>query len=743
MGWKKKAGRLRTRSGKESVDLLSERIDNLYFEGHVIISLDEVEELKKKENLEIADRMRLEVMKGKCLRRMGNSREALLIANSVIEQGKANPDLIEISIDAYILKAWSVVTLGQLNDAQESIEMGEMLLSTSTEADTLENKLRRGKLLRLKGKVKYFIQMELSLEYLNQAYSLFEEIGDNNRMANTLVALGTVLNDMGKSDLALDYFEKARLRFQEAGNRLGLADVERAIGTNLTFSGEPGEAIACAKRAMMIYEMYDDKRGIGSTLQLFGMAYLAKGELHSALDYFDKAKTLYLEHGIEQDLAWLYFLVGKVYRIKRESDEALKRYEKALILFRKVGSSLGVTCCLSNVGALLHTKGELDSSLKNLKESLEIAEILGNNNHTGQTLYRLISATIDLNDIDQAQSYLQQLQKYCSVQEGANKFLDQAYRVAQSLILKTSRNPRKRAKAEELLEQVVREDVIDIELTTDALLTLCSMLLEDFHVSGDEEVLQDLNTLIDQLSEIAEKQHSYWLLAESYWLQSQIALVELKTKDALQLLSKAQLIAEGHGLNKLALKISTEYDNLLGQSENWERLAELDVPLVERLDASNINEQLERMVKKEDIEVQNLEEEEPIQFLLVAAAGGVNLVTKTFQPGIAINESLVSGFLSALSSFSEEVFSQSLDRVRIGEYTLLMQYEEPFLFCYVFKGQSYSAIQKMKEFIEVLSSDVSLKQALERTITTGAINQSAQASVEDVLTQVFVTAAAN
>jgi len=414
-----------------------------------------------------------------------------------------------------------------------------------------------------------------------------------------------------------------------------------------------------------------------------------------------------------------------------------------LAIFRRIGDNSGFAYTLASIGFLHHAKGEFDSSFRILKECLEKALILGYFDLISGILYRLVSVAMDMNNIDLAESYLQRLQDHRGNHEGESRFLGQADRVAQALILKTSGNLRKRAKAEELLEQVVREDVIDIVLTTDALLTLCSMLLEDLHTSEDEEVLQELKTFVNQLSDIAEKQHSYWLLAESYWLQSQISLVEQNTKEALQLLSQAQLIAEGHELKALALKISMEYDNLLNQEEDWERLAKLDSPLAERIDAARIDEQLERMVKKESAEIPDVPEEEPVQFLLVAAAGGVNLVTKSFQPGIAMDESLVSGFLSALSSFSEEVFSQSLDRVRIGEYTMLMQYEEPFLFCYVFKGQSYSAIQKMKEFIEVLRDNVSLRQALEHTITTGAINQSATSSVEEVLTQVFLPAATN
>ncbi|MHA1480269.1 MAG: tetratricopeptide repeat protein [Candidatus Thorarchaeota archaeon] len=744
MGWKGKVGKLRTRFGKGTVDLLSERVEQLLIEGNYSQALHEVEELEKEEDFELVDQLKLGVLKSRCFYESNNCQEALIIANSVIEQGKTNPTLTDIVVEVYIQKAWAEYQLGQFKVAMESVETGEMLITTSIEDDTPDNKLRRGMALRLKGCIATYSQLELALEYLSQAHSLFVEIGDKNRMAMALQNMGQGHGSIGKSESAFDYYDKAKLLFQEVGNRLRLADIEIRIGLLLGSRGDTDEQMACAKRALMIYEEYDDKHRIVDTLHAIGQCYLSMGELHTALGYFDKGILVCKETSEEgQHLAWLSASIGQVYRIRREFDKALKWYEKALAIARRIGDDSAISVYLSSIGVLLQTKGELDSSFKNQKESLEKAEIIGYNATIGTILYRLISVALGRNNIDLAESYLQSLQKRCSAQEGEDKYLDQVYRVAQSLILKTSKNPRKRAKAEELLEQVVREDVTYIEITTDALLTLCSMLLDDLRLSGDKEVLQDLKAFVKQLSEIAQKQHSYWLLAESYWLQSQMSLVELKPKEALQLLSQAQLIAEGHGLNKLALKISTEYDRLLDQTENWERLAELDAPLAERLDTAHISEQLERMVKKEDVEVPEIEEEEPVQFLLVAATGGVNLVTKSFQPGIAMDESLVSGFLSALSSFSEEIFSQSLDRVRIGEYTMLMQYEEPFLFCYVFKGQSYSAIQKMKEFIEILRGKESLREALERTVATGAINQSAQASVEDVLTQVFVPAVTN
>ena len=46
--------------------------------------------------------------------------------------------------------------------------------------------------------------------------------------------------------------------------------------------------------------------------------------------------------------------------------------------------------------------------------------------------------------------------------------------------------------------------------------------------------------------------------------------------------------------------------------------------------------------------------------------------------------------------------SGSIDRIRHGEFLIIFKSKDNFLFGYVFKGQSYSAISKLKEFVEKL-----------------------------------------
>ena len=88
-----------------------------------------------------------------------------------------------------------------------------------------------------------------------------------------------------------------------------------------------------------------------------------------------------------------------------------------------------------------------------------------------------------------------------------------------------------------------------------------------------------------------------------------------------------------------------------------------------------------------------------------------------------MNEELFSGFLSAFNSFSDEIFSQGLDRANFGKYTILMTKIPPFMMCYVFEGQSYSVQKKFSSFNEILQRNEKLWKKLKLSERTGRVIQ--------------------
>ncbi|MBY8991578.1 MAG: hypothetical protein KGD58_12545 [Candidatus Lokiarchaeota archaeon] len=84
-------------------------------------------------------------------------------------------------------------------------------------------------------------------------------------------------------------------------------------------------------------------------------------------------------------------------------------------------------------------------------------------------------------------------------------------------------------------------------------------------------------------------------------------------------------------------------------------------------------------------------------------------------------DDLFSSFMSAFNTFSGEIFSKSIDRIKIDENVILMKPIKTFLLCYVIKGQSYPAQQKLTQFSDAIKSDPEIWKALEKSVLTNEV----------------------
>ena len=127
------------------------------------------------------------------------------------------------------------------------------------------------------------------------------------------------------------------------------------------------------------------------------------------------------------------------------------------------------------------------------------------------------------------------------------------------------------------MEEITSESIAEYNTTLLALISLCELLLNEFSISGVEEILSDLETHTSRLLDIAQKQNSYTLRVKAYhirivtlWLKAQHSKVDINIQNARRLLQEAQDLAESHGLNKLAIKITTQNEKMLEKLENWD-----------------------------------------------------------------------------------------------------------------------------------------------------------------------------
>jgi hypothetical protein len=103
-------------------------------------------------------------------------------------------------------------------------------------------------------------------------------------------------------------------------------------------------------------------------------------------------------------------------------------------------------------------------------------------------------------------------------------------------------------------------------------------------------------------------------------------------------------------------------------------------------------------------EKQIIKKEGP-KVILIMEKSGITLFSCQFELGNQIEDQLISGFLTAINAFGNEIFNVTgtLDQISYNEFNIIMRSIEEFTFCYIFKNQnSFVQVKKLETFISRL-----------------------------------------
>ncbi|MDO8055396.1 MAG: hypothetical protein Q6361_00905, partial [Candidatus Hermodarchaeota archaeon] len=124
------------------------------------------------------------------------------------------------------------------------------------------------------------------------------------------------------------------------------------------------------------------------------------------------------------------------------------------------------------------------------------------------------------------------------------------------------------------------------------------LLLSELKMTGEEELFEDIKSLTQQLLEIAKSQASDSLLAETYLLQSKLAMIELDMGRAQKLLTQAIQLAVEKGLDIIASNLKKEQNLLQSQVQKWEALIQQNPSRQEMIDKTKIDGLLNKMIQE-------------------------------------------------------------------------------------------------------------------------------------------------
>jgi tetratricopeptide (TPR) repeat protein len=647
--------------------------ENLMYDGQLEEALNVVIDFENEKGISPKEKLSTCILKGRIYAYRYQYVEASK-AGDIAYNMSQKQNKVKESIDSLILKGYSFMK-AEFDKALDFVLEADKLINSNTSSNPLDISQQQAELLKVKAEV---------------------------------------YNIRGEYDKALEIALSCLEFIEQGGEKLTISRILIVICQNYFMIGEPDKSLEFAVKGLEMAKELEDKDGIAVSLTLIGGGDLMKGKFDQGIKNLKHGYSLKI---VNFTRLRAINLMGSLYRERGLLDEALSYYEEANKLAEENDYILYLIWNMTEIGAIYRMKGDYEKALEHLKTSLKLSEEKKFPVPIIVSLTHLALLNIDKNSRGLAQKYVNQLKEYTEKIE--SKMLDQSYTFAKALLLKTSGLSRSRVRAETLLRQIIEDQVYSIRTYILSLVFLCDYLLEELNTSNDSEVLNEINPLITRLLELAEKQNSYSWLAETKLLQAKLALIRLRMEDAQKLMTEAQKIADYYGLDLLAMTISSEHDILLEKLESWNLLKEQNAPMSERFDLASIDGVINRLEGSNSVNPPVLVNEESIH-LLIMDKSGFSYFDYQFIENWDFSD-LFSSFMSAFNTFSSEIFSQSIDRIKIGENTILITPIEPFLVCYVIKGQSYPALQKLTRFSEVIKEKTEIWNSLEKCVITSEV----------------------
>lgn len=712
-----------------------QRVEQFIHMGNLRKALQEIEKLENKGGLDEDGQLRCQILKSLAIIESGQPDNGFKLAKKAHKGSLRTGSALTIA-DALISMATALLQLSKLTESLKVINDGENLIATTVD-DQLEFAKRDSALKLVKGKVyRTTGDLDLALEFLEDSFSTRLELGNVYATGALLNEIGIIHAQKGEFDLALKHLEQSLKVFEKAGNKTQIVKIRNNIGMIYSNKSELDQALDFYHKALATSEELGNKRFISYISLNIGLIYFNRGELNSALDFYQKSLPIFEEMESQAEEAVCLNNIGRIYETKGELDPALEYYQRSLAIAEKLDMKQEIAAGFHNVGRINHERGEFEAASAQYDKALRMNEKIGNSLDICESLSNLILLAVFQSSTENAELYLQQLQEIDRKED--NKIINQNYRLAKAMVLRTSDRVVKRAEAQQLFQQIAEEDIIDLDLTAKAMFNLCESLLQELETSGSEEALSELKLVLQQLLGIAEDQHNYSLFVEVHLLQSKTALLELDVEEARKVLTQAQQTAEEKGLQKLAMMISGEYDALLNQVSKWDSFIKTEASMAERLQLTQLETMVTGLIRKRSVEVPERPPEEPIM-LLIMAESGLTLFSKAFGEK-QMDEQLIGGFLTAVTSFGTEVFSGSgaIDRIQYKEYTVASKAFDTMMFCYMFKGQSYFALQKLDQLMVAAHNAGAVWSGLIRALEIGqTLDLQEEMTLTEIIEEIF------
>jgi CHAT domain-containing protein/tetratricopeptide (TPR) repeat protein len=257
----------------------------------------------------------------------------------------------------------------------QAITQYEAALTVWTE---LADQPRQADTLSSIGRTYYDLgDMNKALEFWNRELTVRQALGHPDDEGNVLGSIASVYSRLGDRQKALEYFSQSVEKLRAAGDKASEGTALSSIGNTYFGLGQVRKSLEFYEQALPLEHGVGSPSAEGATLGNMGIAYSALGQPQKALDYSRQALQLALAAGDLDGQAATLTSIASLYWQLGDWDHALENQKSAVELTKKSGNRSFEAMILNNMGTTYRGLGDLDSALKCHEEALPILHDVG------------------------------------------------------------------------------------------------------------------------------------------------------------------------------------------------------------------------------------------------------------------------------------------------------------------------------------------------------------------------------
>jgi predicted ATPase len=220
--------------------------------------------------------------------------------------------------------------------------------------------------------------MAAARSFTTQSLAVWQEVGDQHGIADTLNQLGDLQLDRDGFQAAQERYEGALALYRELQDRSGIAQTLYNLGHVEWRQGNADIADRLLAECRQISRELGDRATFAAAASRQGWVAQARGDVTRARSLFEESLALRRELGVKQPIAWSLLDMVQAARLQNDLDAARAAAAEALAICREMDHWPGIGWALSELGDVEYAQGEIEAAAALYEESLAVAQKLGN-----------------------------------------------------------------------------------------------------------------------------------------------------------------------------------------------------------------------------------------------------------------------------------------------------------------------------------------------------------------------------